>query len=334
MPTLPSHHANAAGYALHPLQHTEQPPSRRLACIAQALNHGRLKDEQSSAQSLAEAGVRNLQMLQTSEESSARMVLSCRHKHRRFGQLPSHPCSRPPAKSASSVRAASAVVDIAILMMGRTTILVCAATPNTASITLSGHHDANAVGRALQHMHSEEQPVSSRHVHTPATPYRELRDRLNAQSASTGAAFARVTVSGSLPTFVVQFTWDPKGSTKDEDKPTSTSRRARYTAADDAKILQLKEQGLSWIAIAKHFPGRSAGAIEVRYHTKLKTACKEKEWEVEEICGRRTQDDGGLELLVKWKGGEKTWEPFENLAETQALDEYERLHGRVTVDTV
>jgi hypothetical protein len=63
-----------------------------------------------------------------------------------------------------------------------------------------------------------------------------------------------------------------KGSTKDEDKPTSTSRRARYTPADDAKIRQLKEQGLSWIAIAKHFPGRSAGAIEVRYHTKLKTA--------------------------------------------------------------
>ncbi len=35
-----------------------------------------------------------------------------------------------------------------------------------------------------------------------------------------------------------------KGSTKDEDKPTSTSRRARYTPADNERILQLKEQGL------------------------------------------------------------------------------------------
>ena len=39
--------------------------------------------------------------------------------------------------------------------------------------------------------------------------------------------------------------------------------------ADDAKIRQLKEQGLSWIAMAKHFLGRSIGAIKVRYNTKL-----------------------------------------------------------------
>ena len=67
--------------------------------------------------------------------------------------------------------------------------------------------------------------------------------------------------------------------------------------ADDAKILQLKGQGHSWSAIAEQFPGRSAGAIQVRYHTKLKTA----EWEVGEICGHRRRDDGGLELLVRWE---------------------------------
>jgi hypothetical protein len=59
----------------------------------------------------------------------------------------------------------------------------------------------------------------------------------------------------------------------------------------------------------------------------------EEEWEVEEICGDRRRDDV-LELLVKWKGGEETWEPYKNVAETEALDKYERLHGRVTVDTV
>ncbi len=41
--------------------------------------------------------------------------------------------------------------------------------------------------------------------------------------------------------------------------------------ADDAKISRLKEQGLSWVAIAEQFLGRSSRAIEVRYHTKLKT---------------------------------------------------------------
>ena len=117
---------------------------------------------------------------------------------------------------------------------------------------------------------------------------------------------------------------------KDKDKPTSTSRRARYTPADDAKIRQLKEQGLSWIAIAKHFPGRSAGAIEVRYHTKLKTADPSRSWSrqwsdhsralspvvgddggeeefpVEEICGDRGLPGGGVKLLVRWEGGEET----------------------------
>jgi hypothetical protein len=93
----------------------------------------------------------------------------------------------------------------------------------------------------------------------------------------------------------------------------------------------------------------------VRYYTKLETAdpsrsisrqsCDdslalspvvgddsgEEEWEVEEICGDRRRDDGDLELLVKWK---ETWVPYENVAETEALDEYERLHGQVTMDTV
>ena len=40
-----------------------------------------------------------------------------------------------------------------------------------------------------------------------------------------------------------------RGSAKDEDKPASTSRRARYTPADDTQICRLKEQGLSWIEI-------------------------------------------------------------------------------------
>jgi hypothetical protein len=32
---------------------------------------------------------------------------------------------------------------------------------------------------------------------------------------------------------------------------------------------------------------------------------------------------------VKWQGGEETWEPYEKIAETEALDKYERLHGLV-----
>jgi hypothetical protein len=52
-------------------------------------------------------------------------------------------------------------------------------------------------------------------------------------------------------------------------------------------------------------------------------------WEVEKICNHRAGDDCDLELLVRWKGGEEPWELYENVAETEALDEHERLHGRV-----
>jgi hypothetical protein len=45
----------------------------------------------------------------------------------------------------------------------------------------------------------------------------------------------------------------------------------------------------------------------------------EKEWEVETICDYRAGDDGDLELLVRWKGGEETWEPYENVAERRHL---------------
>ena len=56
----------------------------------------------------------------------------------------------------------------------------------------------------------------------------------------------------------------------------------------------------------------------------------EEEWEVEEICGHRRLDDGSVELLVRWGGGEETWEPYDNVAETEALDRYEDLHGQVS----
>ena len=130
MTMLLSHRTNAASYAVHPP--AKQHPSRRHAYIAQV----RLKGEPPSAQSLAEASV--LQMFQKTRDGSVKAALSRRHEHRRY--------SPPPAKSAPSVSATSAVIDIPVPMMGRTTVRVYAATPSTASIVLSSHHDASAVG--------------------------------------------------------------------------------------------------------------------------------------------------------------------------------------------
>jgi hypothetical protein len=97
------------------------------------------------------------------------------------------------------------------------------------------------------------------------------------------AVFKRVTLDG-ITTFQLQFTWDPclehdgrrvRSSTRAAKSQGTTgnpkpTRRARYTSQDDAKICQLKEQGLPWLAMVKQLPGRSAPAIKARYYAKLK----------------------------------------------------------------
>ena len=137
MTTLPSHCTNATTYAVHPP--AEQHPSRRPAYIAQA----RLEGEQSSAQ-------------KKTRDSSIKAALSLPHKHKRY--------SPPPAKPAPSVSATSAVIDILVPMMGRTTIRVYTATPSIARIRLSDHRDVSAVGQALQHIRPKRQPLSNRYV--------------------------------------------------------------------------------------------------------------------------------------------------------------------------
>ena len=70
-----------------------------------------------------------------------KVVLSRRYKYRRYSLLL--------VKSALSVSVTSAVIDIIVPMIGRTTILVYAAIPNIARIRLSGHYNISAVGRVL-----------------------------------------------------------------------------------------------------------------------------------------------------------------------------------------
>jgi hypothetical protein len=74
------------------------------------------------------------------------MVLLYRYKYRRIGQLPSYLYSRPSAISTSNVSITSAVVDITILIIERTTVLVYIAIPNIASIMLSNYRDVNTIG--------------------------------------------------------------------------------------------------------------------------------------------------------------------------------------------
>jgi hypothetical protein len=56
-----------------------------------------------------------------------------------------------------------------------------------------------------------------------------------------------------------------------------------------------------------------------------------EEYQVEEVLCARTKakrTGKGREVLVKWTGyHEPTWEPLENMADTVAMDEFEKKHG-------
>ncbi|KAK8029447.1 hypothetical protein PG993_010738 [Apiospora rasikravindrae] len=140
----------------------------------------------------------------------------------------------------------------------------------------------------------------------------------------------------------------------------TSSSRERYTAEDDEKIIRLKQEGLLWDEIAEQFPGRSSNALYVRYMTKLKgtprlrqgrrrsvTARRRKnarqassspsatesendgneEWPLTKITKSRTMQGGNVQYRVWWKDGAKTWEPYDNVKDTRALEEYESSRG-------
>ena len=47
-------------------------------------------------------------------------------------------------------------------------------------------------------------------------------------------------------------------------------RNSRFSPEEDALLLQLKREGLSWDEISDRFPERSKGTLQVHYSTKLK----------------------------------------------------------------
>ncbi|KAK8053308.1 Patatin/Phospholipase A2-like protein [Apiospora saccharicola] len=54
--------------------------------------------------------------------------------------------------------------------------------------------------------------------------------------------------------------------------------------------------------------------------------CNE-EWPLTKITKSRTTQGGNVQHRVWWKDGAKTWEPYDNVKETRALEEYESSRG-------
>jgi hypothetical protein len=64
---------------------------------------------------------------------------------------------------------------------------------------------------------------------------------------------------------------DRTGHTTKPSNRKPSAHATRFLPAEDELLIELKEkQSLPWNRIAKHFPGRSKGALQVHYSTKLK----------------------------------------------------------------
>ncbi|EPS29035.1 hypothetical protein PDE_03981 [Penicillium oxalicum 114-2] len=64
---------------------------------------------------------------------------------------------------------------------------------------------------------------------------------------------------------------DKTGHTKRPSNKKPSAHASRFLPAEDELLIELKEKrSLPWNRIVKHFPGRTKGALQVRYSTKLK----------------------------------------------------------------
>jgi Myb-like DNA-binding domain len=67
----------------------------------------------------------------------------------------------------------------------------------------------------------------------------------------------------------------------DEKRPPAKAK-AVFMDEDDALLVKLKDRGLTWRQIARHFPGRTAGTLQVRYCTKLRR--RHGPWTKDMVC--------------------------------------------------
>lgn len=55
-----------------------------------------------------------------------------------------------------------------------------------------------------------------------------------------------------------------------ENRTKPLSSHTRWSTDEDKRLRNLKEDGRPWEWIYKQFPGRSPGAVQVRWHTRLR----------------------------------------------------------------
>ena len=95
---------------------------------------------------------------------------------------------------------------------------------------------------------------------------------LHTSSAGSNASLSARPTRPAQPFSVCNRADNASGATQ------SRNKRPRFTADEDAKLVDLKEgRGWSWEDIQREFPGRSTGSLQVRYSTRLKEKTMRRE---------------------------------------------------------
>ncbi|QSS56971.1 hypothetical protein I7I53_05341 [Histoplasma capsulatum var. duboisii H88] len=122
-------------------------------------------------------------------------------------------------------------------------------------------------------------PAGDSHC-VPAVPQDDTVTRCSGDDIPV-SGFLSSHLSGSKVCYTITFYHEEAGqplsakanglsSPSRKKKPPATGMRVPFASEDDALLKELKEEGVSWDEIAKHFPSRSRATLQVRYSTNLK----------------------------------------------------------------
>lgn len=157
------------------------------------------------------------------------------------------------------------------------------ATPARPTLSRTSSSSSIKSDEYVYHAHSNSwSPTSHHQHHHPQSPVRP-------RSATTTVAATTTATSGSIVKSRKQpLKAGPTGSGATGNASGSSEvspkrpKKHKFSPADDERLIRLKEvEHLSWKEIADQFEGRSPGALQVRYCTRLKT--RTLEWSDEDI---------------------------------------------------
>lgn len=133
----------------------------------------------------------------------------------------------------------------------------------------SWHHSSTVDIHLLLKGKDDEASVSSRSRHSPPPSLARSDSAISSVAPSTNSR-GYTTTTSVVPAKRVA----DRSSTLASESP--AKKQSKWSADEDAKIIQLRGDGMKWEDISKHLPGRSAISCRLHYQNYLE---RRSEWD-------------------------------------------------------